>query len=195
MKTNMKIAYNTQFVSSLTGATIAQLNRWNKIKLVQPSILKSEGRGTIRLYSYEDIIEAKTVVYLKNNGHSIQKIKKAIDFIKENFPYNRPLKDLTLLSNGIDIIFTDENINFVYSKWIAANRYGQTLMEFVVPFGCIVDDINNTIEKYNKRLEEAELQEQSGELIDLESIREEYFGVSDKANKKRSRKIKSLCVL
>jgi len=184
---NCKIAFNTSFVSSLTGASISQLNHWDKIGLISPSILQSEGRGSIRLYSYEDIIEAKTVVYLKNSKISIKIIKKAVDFIKQNFPYNRPLKELKLLSNGIVILFTEGDVNSIFSTWIAASRNGQLVMPFIVPFGSIVADIDKTIEHYNKRIEEAETEYDKGETISWDSLREEY-GLSNRNTKRSTRR-------
>lgn len=187
MESKVKIAFNTQFVSSLTGASVSQLSKWDKIGLISPSILKAEGKGTIRLYSYEDIVEAKTVVHLRNNKHSLSQIYRAVKYIKENFPYNKPLKDLALLSNGIDIIFTDKNINQICSNWISASRNGQLVMEFVVPFGCLVDEINNIIDKYNKRIEEAEKEYLAGETISWDSIKGEY-GISDRIDRKRKKR-------
>jgi len=71
MKNKYNIAFNTKFVSSLTGASVAQLNAWDRQNIVSPSILKAEGKGSMRLYSYEDIVEAKMVYYLRNQKHSL----------------------------------------------------------------------------------------------------------------------------
>lgn len=191
MSNKTKIAFNVNFVSSLVGATIRQLFHWDKVNLVKPSILKSQGKGSIRLYSFEDIVELKTIIYLKNSGISTKRIAQAIEFIKNNYPYNKPLKDLTLYSNKKDIIFSNANPNEVRADWVAATQNGQLVCEFVVPFGSLVDDINNIIEKYNDRIDKAEQEYKNGELISAESIREKYFGkiqsgINKGRNKKRS---------
>jgi DNA-binding transcriptional MerR regulator len=186
--TNKKIAFNSKFVSNLIGISVNQLHYWDETNLIKPSICRTEGRGSIRLYSYEDLVELKTVVFLKNSNVSIKKIRKAVEYIKNNFPYNRPLKDLTLLSNGIDIIFTEENINSVHSNWLAASNNGQVVMEFVVPIGSIAQNLNDIIAKFNERIAEAEEQKAKGELIPLESIEEEYFGVSNKSGKRSNKR-------
>ncbi|MFA7659113.1 MAG: MerR family transcriptional regulator [Candidatus Gastranaerophilaceae bacterium] len=183
MKDKYNIAFNTNFVSSLTGASIAQLNTWDKQKIVCPSILKADGKGSIRLYSYEDIVEAKTVFYLRTQNHSLSCIKRAVEYLKKNYDYARPLKEASLISNGRDIILTDR-INECYTSWVSANKSGQTLMEFVVPFSSIILDINKAIEHYNKRIESAEKQKKAGTLIPLESVREKYFGISNKSDKR-----------
>jgi len=187
MKNKYNIAFNTKFVSSLTGASVAQLNAWDRQNIVSPSILKAEGKGSMRLYSYEDIVEAKMVYYLRNQKHSLSCIKKAVEYLKQNYDYKRPLKEASLISNGRDIILTDK-INECYTSWVSTNRNGQTLMEFVVPFSAILSDINNTIEHYNKRIESAEKQKKAGTLIPLESVREKYFGVQDKLSRRGSKR-------
>jgi len=187
MENKYNIAFNTNFVSSLTGASVAQLNAWDRQGVVSPSILKADGRGSIRLYSYEDIVEVKTVSYLRNQKHSLSCIKKAVEYLKQNYNYDRPLKEASLISNGRDIILTDK-INECFTSWISANNGGQTLMEFVVPFSSIILDINKAIEHYNRRIESAEKQKAAGTLIPFENVREEYFGVSNKPDKRSNKR-------
>ena len=117
MSNKYKIAFNTQFVSSLTGASVAQLNAWDKNGIVSPSILRAEGRGSMRLYSYEDIVEAKTVFYLRSKKHSLDCIKRAVEYLKTNYDYDKPLKEASLISNGKDIILTDK-INHYHTIWV-----------------------------------------------------------------------------
>lgn len=187
MDDKYNIAFNTNFVSSLTGASISQLNAWDRQDIVSPSILRADGKGSVRLYSYEDIVEAKTVAYLRNQKHSLSCIKKAIDYLKKHYNYKRPLKEASLISNGRDIILTDK-INECYTSWVSTNKNGQTLMEFVVPFSSIVLDINEAIDHYNKRIESAQEQENEGTLIPFESVKEKYFGISSKTDKRSTKR-------
>ncbi|OGI02918.1 MAG: hypothetical protein A2Y25_09905 [Candidatus Melainabacteria bacterium GWF2_37_15] len=187
MNNKCKIAFNTKFVSSLTGASVSQLNSWDKSGLVKPSIVQSEGRGSIRLYSFEDIIEVKTIIYLRQTKVSMKKIKTAIEYLKKELKYNRPLKEAKLISNGEDILFTYEDVNKVMKHWIAANKYGQLVFEFVVPLEFLVDDIQNKIIKYEKRLNKSEEEYKKGNTVSLDSVKEKYFGISGKVSK-RSRK-------
>ncbi len=189
MDDNFKIAFNTNFVSSLTGASVSQLNLWDRKGLVSPSIIKSSGRGTIRLYSFKDIIEIKTVVYLRANKISISKIELAISYLQNTFDYSSPLSELLLISNGQNVLCAPEskiNINDYSAKWLAANKGGQLVMPFVVPLGAITQTIDAAIQKYNERIKEAEEQEANDSLISLEEIEESIFGVSSKINKKRA---------
>src|SRR5574344_1578738 len=119
MSKKYEIAFNTNFVASLTGASVAQLNMWDKKNIVSPSILKSSGRGSIRLYSFKDIVEVKTVLYLRINNISIPKIKLAIDYLKNNLDYKTPLSELVLLSNGKDVLCAPQSkYNDISARWL-----------------------------------------------------------------------------
>ncbi len=187
MSNNYEIAFNTNFVSSLTGASVAQLNAWDKKDLVSPSILKSSGRGSVRLYSFKDIIEVKTVLYLRTNNISIPKIKLAIDYLKNNLDYRAPLSELVLLSNGKDVLCAPQSkYNDISAKWLAANKHGQLVMPFVVPLGAITQSIDAAIKKYNERIEEAESNKNDKDLVSLKDIEGEIFGISSNIYSKRA---------
>ena len=184
---NNNFAFNTNFVASLTGASISQLNAWDRQGIVSPSILKSSGRGSIRLYSFKDIIEAKTVAHLRANHISLKNIKLAIDYLKNTFDFNRPLAETFLLSNGVDVLCAPQSeITDVCAQWIAANKNGQLVMPFVVPLGAITQTIDAAIKKYNERIQEAEEQELNNELISFNDVEEKIFGIPNKVNKKRA---------
>lgn len=189
MDDKYKIAFNTNYVSSLTGASVAQLNMWDRQGIVSPSILQAEGRGSIRLYSFKDIVEAKTVVYLRDNKTRLSEIRKAVDYLKNELDYSRPLSELVLLSDGKHIFCTPGNdINSISSQWLIANKNGQLVFTFIVPLGAITKDITDKIIEYETRIDEAEEQRKNGELIPLESIREKYFGIQDKPAKEGRRR-------
>ena len=155
MQDKYNIAFNSNFVASLTGASITQLNIWDKKGIVSPSILKSSGRGSVRLYSFRDIVAIKTVLYLRNNNIKLKDIKNAVEYLKNDFDYSQPLSEIVLLSNGKDVLAApQQNINDITSKWLAANKFGQLVMPFVVPMGAITKNIDSAIEKYNKRIDE-----------------------------------------
>ena len=186
MGDKFNIAFNTNFVASLTDTSVAMLNSWDKKGIVSPSILKSSGRGSIRLYSFKDIVEIKTVAYLRQSKISLKQIKNAIDYLK-NLNFNSPLSEMVLVSNGIDILtVTQGELNGVMANWIAANKYGQRVMPFIVPIGGITQSIDDAVAHYNKRIEEAEKAEKENKLVSFEDIEETVFGVSSKVDKKRA---------
>jgi len=187
MKKKNKLAFNSQFVSSLTDASINQLNNWDKNNLVKPSIVKSEGKGSTRLYSFEDIVEIRTILYLRETKVPMQKIKTAIEYLKKELKYNRPLKEAKLISSGKRVIVSCEDINTIRKRWVAASDYGQIVFDLVVPLESLVEEVHDKIVKYEQRLDKSEEEYKKGNTVSLDSVREKYFEVSDKPAK-RSRK-------
>ncbi len=189
MSNKSNIAFNNKFVSSLTGASVRQLSNWDKIGLIKPSVQESCGRGTLRLYSFEDIVEVRTVMFLKNKNISLQKIKIAVDYLKDELKYKRPLKEAKLITDGNEIIITTEDVNSVYSRWVSASQYGQIIFDLtVVPLGIFVEEIENKFLKYEKRLEKGEKEYKEGKTVSLDSVREKYFGLSNRSIKRRNKR-------
>lgn len=187
MSHKKNIAFNNKFVSSLTGVSVRQLNNWDKIGLIKPSVQKSHGPGTLRLYSFEDIVEVKTVMFLKSQNISLKKIKKAVNYLKKFLKYESPLKEAKLVTNGKEIYSTTEDINSIYSTWFSASQHGQIVFNpIIVPLGFIIEEVENKFLKYEKRLSEGEEEYKKGETISLDSVREKYVGLSHKTNKRRS---------
>jgi len=59
------MAYNAKTACKLTGITYRQLVYWDNTHLIKPSISEAEGTGTVRLYSFTDLVELKVARMLK----------------------------------------------------------------------------------------------------------------------------------
>ncbi len=183
------IAFNNKFVSSLTGVSVRQLNNWDKIGLIKPSVQESGGRGTSRLYSFEDIVEIKTVMWLKSQNISLNKIKLVINYLKEILKYERPLKEAKLVTNGKEIYSTTEDINSIYSTWFSASQHGQVVFNpIIVPLGFIIEEVENKFLKYEKRLEEGEKEYKEGKTVSLDSVRKKYIDLSRRTNRRSNKR-------
>ncbi len=97
-------AYTTAEVAQSTGFTVRQLDYWAKQGLLVPSIQRSHGPGTRRLYSVEDLIELQFIRQLRRYGWSLQKIRTAIDTLREVMNDPNPLKHAMLIHDKKTII-------------------------------------------------------------------------------------------
>lgn len=83
--------FSTLEVSKVTGFSVRQLDYWATTGLLVPSITKSNGPGTRKLYGFEDLVRLHFIKQLRDVGWSVQKIRKAIlhlnDFMKESPEY------------------------------------------------------------------------------------------------------------
>lgn len=100
--------YPTRLVRRVTKATDNQLKYWVRIGLVTP-----EKRGKTFFYSFKDIIKLKLLINLKENGLSLQKIKKGIKKLSEILPVtDDPLTKLVIYTDGIDMIVIEKGKYF-----------------------------------------------------------------------------------
>jgi len=94
-------AFNTKTAGRVTGASQRQLIYWDKTGLVKPSVAGASGRGSRRLYSFLDLIQIRVAKELREQGLSLQKLRKAIHVLKEHPEEVRhPLAELRLITDG-----------------------------------------------------------------------------------------------
>lgn len=98
-------AYNTKTASAVTGASERQLRYWDRLGIVKPSVGEAEGRGSRRLYSFLDLVQARVAKRLRDGGLSLQKLREALGILKEHPDQVRhPLAQLSLITDG-DTVF------------------------------------------------------------------------------------------
>jgi len=95
------LSFNTKTTSKIIGVSLRQLQHWDEKGLVKPSIREAAGKGTIRLYSYTDLIQLRVVRTLRDNRISLQKILRSLEYLQSHFPeMKRPLLELKFLTDG-----------------------------------------------------------------------------------------------
>lgn len=95
--------YRAPQVCKLVGITYRQLDYWARTGLLEPSIQTASGSGSQRLYSFTDIVQLKVVKRLLDAGMSLNKIRTAMDILRDQLQSESPLADVTLLSDGATI--------------------------------------------------------------------------------------------
>jgi DNA-binding transcriptional MerR regulator len=95
------LSFNTKTASKIIGVSLRQLQHWDEKGLIKPSIREATGKGTIRLYSYTDLIQLKLVRTLRDNRISLQKIGRSLEYLQSHFPeIKKPLAELKFLTDG-----------------------------------------------------------------------------------------------
>ena len=103
-------AYNTKFASIVTGASERQLRYWDRLGIIRPSVGAASGRGSRRLYSFFDLIQARAAKKLRDEGLSLQRLRQALHALKEKpEQVKHPLAELTLITDGSTVfMLTDD---------------------------------------------------------------------------------------
>lgn len=100
--------YRAPQVCKLVGITYRQLDHWARTGLLMPSLRKARGSGTQRLYSFTDLLRLRVVKRLLDAGLSLRKIRKAVEWMRDEMGAAQPLVDFTLVSDGTDIWVKDQ---------------------------------------------------------------------------------------
>jgi DNA-binding transcriptional MerR regulator len=90
--------------SRFTGCTARQLRYWDQIGLVRPSIRQTGGRpGVARMYSFRDLVALRVVKSLLDGGMSLQRVRRAWDFLNKKAGLDQHLAEVKLVTDGKSI--------------------------------------------------------------------------------------------
>ena len=123
----MVVNFNTKTVAHILGLTTRQIGYWDKTDLIKPSVRDAAGYGSVRLYSFTDLIQLKVAKTLTDAGISVQKMRKALNYLKKNMPdVDKPLANLKFLTDGKTIFVITEDDNRI----IDTLKHGQMFFTF-----------------------------------------------------------------
>ena len=131
----MQEGFTADQASRLTACTPSQLRYWDNVRLVQPSIQQTGGRpGVRRVYSFRDLVMLRVVRSLKDNGMSLQRIRRAWNYLCRNGVDPR---DVKLVTDGVSIF----RIAHDDDELLDALREGQ------LAFFVALDEITRSVEE------------------------------------------------
>src|SRR4030066_2306761 len=132
--------FNTKAISRIIGLSIRQIDYWDRTHFIKPSVSEASGYGSTRLYSFNDLVQLKVAKTLMDKGLSLQKIRKAISYLKKNMPeVEKPLSELRFLTDG-ETIFTITKDKKVI---IDTLKSGQLVLS--VALGKIIEDLEGEV--------------------------------------------------
>ncbi len=104
-------SFNSKAVSRIIGIPTRVIDYWDRSNFIKPSISEAAGHGSVRLYSFTDLIQFKVAKFLKDRGISLQKIRKSLNFLRKHLPeVEKPLAQLRFLTDGETIfVLTNKN--------------------------------------------------------------------------------------
>jgi DNA-binding transcriptional MerR regulator len=76
--------YDSKTASRIVGVSLRQLQYWDEQDFLRPSVKLADGRGTKRLYSFNDLLCLKVVRDLARHGFSLQMIRRCLRPLQEN---------------------------------------------------------------------------------------------------------------
>lgn len=88
-------------VSKIIGIPTRVIDYWDRTNFIKPSIHEASGYGSMRLYSFTDLIQFKIAKFLRDQSLSLQKIRKSLNYLRKHLPeIEKPLAQMRFLTNG-----------------------------------------------------------------------------------------------
>jgi predicted RNase H-like HicB family nuclease len=132
--------FNSKTVSKITGLSFRQVDYWDRTHFIKPSVSEASGYGSVRLYSFNDLIQLKVAKTLVDKGISLQKIRKALTYLKKHIPeVVKPLSELKFLTDGETIFVITKDQKVI----IDTLKSGQLV--FSIALGEIVEDLKGDV--------------------------------------------------
>ncbi len=137
--------FNSKSVVKITGLSFRQIDYWDTTHFIKPSVNEASGQGSVRLYSFGDLVQMKVAKTLLDKGVSLQQIRKAITHLKKNMPeIEKPLSELRFLTDGESIFVLTKDKKEI----IDTLKSGQLV--FSIALGEILEDLKGDIVSMQK---------------------------------------------
>jgi DNA-binding transcriptional MerR regulator len=95
------LGYRGPTACTAAGITYRQLDYWARTGLVEPSVRAASGSGSQRLYGFRDILTLKVVKRLLDTGISLQQIRTAVAYLRDQGAGD--IAQVTLMSDGASV--------------------------------------------------------------------------------------------
>jgi len=119
------------------------LRYWDRVNLVRPTLQRTGGRpGRRRLYAFRDLVALRVVKSLLDNGMSLQRVRRAWDYLRRTADMERHLAEVRLITDGHSIFRVASNDEEV----IDALRDGQ--LAFFVAIGEITREVAEDVTRF-----------------------------------------------
>jgi DNA-binding transcriptional MerR regulator len=129
--------FTAEQASRFTSCTSHQLRYWDRISLVKPSVQQTGGRpGVRRLYSFRDLVSLRVIKSLLEGGMSLQRVRRAIEFLRKKAGLDEQLSELKLVTDGKSVF----KICRTDGELLDALREGQ------MAFFLAIDDIAQSVD-------------------------------------------------
>lgn len=124
--------------TKIVGITYRQLDYWTRTGLVEPSIQPARGSGTQRLYSFNDLLQLKVIKSLTDAGASLQKVRQAIDYVRDNLSDDWSTVTIVADGDGVYACTSDSEV-------VDILRRGQGVLGAIVSVGRIAEQLEGTL--------------------------------------------------
>jgi predicted RNase H-like HicB family nuclease len=137
--------FNSKTVSKIIGVSLRRIDYWDRTHFIKPSIRDASGYGSVRLYSFIDLIQLRVAKTLMDKGISLQKIRKSINYLKKNMPeVEKPHAEMRFLTDGETIFVLTKD------KKVIIDTLTSGQLVFSIALGEIVENLKGEVVSLQK---------------------------------------------
>ncbi len=136
--------FSSRAVQRLTGLTARQLQYWDETGFLHPSISTRRGRGTLRLYSFPDLVALKVAAELRGTL-PLQTLRRLVGYLRQ-LDYKRPLAELHFWVERGRVYFREAGLVG------EAKRPEQSFLEGTVQIREVLAELDRQIQRLDARV-------------------------------------------
>jgi DNA-binding transcriptional MerR regulator len=131
-------------IAALAGTNIKTLHYWDKSGFLSPSVAKSHGAGSRRLYSFADLVAVRVTLRLREAGISLQSLRKVVKRLQQHQGLSHPLAECYLLTDGKEVFLPNGE------RLVAILRQPGQRLFHVLNLGETVGELQRAVIRLNK---------------------------------------------
>jgi predicted RNase H-like HicB family nuclease len=106
----MRDSFSSKVVSKILNIPMRVIDYWDRTDFIKPSVNEASGYGSVRLYSFADLVQFRVAKSLREKGLFLQKIRKSLHYLRKHLPdIEKPLAQLKFLTDGERIFVLTNN--------------------------------------------------------------------------------------
>ncbi len=125
--------------AKLSAVPYRTLDYWARSRFLVPSLARAGGKGTVRLYSFQDLVALRVARELRGAGISLQSLRKVVRHLRGR-KRTASFANTFLVSDGKDVFERrgDELISTL-------RQPGQLAMAWLIDLGQVVEELQKAI--------------------------------------------------
>jgi DNA-binding transcriptional MerR regulator len=144
-------SFSTAEVGRLTGLTARQLDHWDRLGFLRPSLERASGYGSARRYSFADVVRLRVAARLRAAGIGLAKIRRCSEALARLEPEGSgDLAEARLLVAGNRVLWARSD-----RELVDLLKEGQMVLVF--PLGDAVEEVAGAVARLAREDENPDL--------------------------------------
>ncbi len=138
--------YSGTHTAKIVGITYRQLDYWARTDLIRPSLSDAAGSGSRRRYSYNDLLELKTIKKLLDAGIKLEQVRTVFENLRGHVGADIAAAHIVIDGGSVTLCDEGELIDLINT--------GQSVLN-VLSMGGVKNELEADLRPFQAELDEA----------------------------------------